>query len=67
MRSVTGHLRKGSNMKLTDRPTMKPSAAIDILVAKVLPKLHDVWEHDALVVAIQALEGSEKDDSQRSY
>ena len=54
-------------MKLTDRPTMKPSAAIDILVAKVLPKLHDVWEHDALVVAIQALEGSEKDDSQRSY
>ena len=60
------HLRKG-NKDMSDKPTMKPSAAIDILVAKVLPKLHDVWEHDALVLAIQALEGSEKDDNQRSH
>ena len=52
---------------MSDKPTMKTSAAIDILVAKVLPKLHDVWEHDALVLAIQALEGSEKDDNQRSH
>ena len=66
MRSVTAHLRKG-NKDMSDRPIMKPSAAIDILVAKVLPKLHDVWEHDALVLAIQALKGSEKDDNQRSH
>jgi len=52
---------------MSDKPTMKTSAAIDILVAKVLPKLHDVWEHDALVLAIQALKGSEKDDNQRSH
>lgn len=52
---------------MNNKPTMKPSAAIDILISKVLPKLHDVWEHDALMLAIQALKGSEKDDNQRSY
>lgn len=34
---------------------MKPSAAIEVLITKVLPKLRDTWEHDALVLAIEAL------------
>lgn len=47
---------------MTEAPQIKPSAAIDILISKVLPKLHDVWEHDALVLAIQALERGEQDE-----
>ena len=34
---------------------MKPSTALTILITKVLPKLRDTWEHDALVLAIEAL------------
>lgn len=34
---------------------MKTSAAIEVLITKVLPKLRDTWEHDALVLAIEAL------------
>ena len=34
---------------------MKPDTAIEVLITKVLPKLRDTWEHDALVLAIEAL------------
>ena len=34
---------------------MKPDTAIEVLITKVLPKLYDTWEHDALVLAIEAL------------
>lgn len=40
---------------MTDAPQIKPSAAIEVLITKVLPKLRDTWEHDALVLAIEAL------------
>lgn len=46
------HLRKGEPMQIN----MKPSTALTVLITKVLPKLHDTWEHDALVLAIEALE-----------
>ena len=34
---------------------MKPDTALTVLITKVLPKLRDTWEHDALVLAIEAL------------
>lgn len=40
---------------MTDAPQIKPTAAIKVLITKVLPKLRDTWEHDALVLAIEAL------------
>lgn len=50
---------------MTDAPQIKPSAAIEVLITKVLPKLRDTWEHDALVLAIEALK--EKYDSNNSH
>ena len=37
-------------------PHIKPSAAIDILISKVLPRIRDPWERDAVALAIEALE-----------
>ena len=34
---------------------MKPDTALTVLINKVLPKLRDTWEHDALVLAIEVL------------
>ena len=48
-----------------DDVRMKPDTALTILIAKVLPKLRDTWEHDALVLAIEALK--EKHDSNNSH
>ena len=45
----------GVAVKCMTSPKIKSSAAIDIIANKILPKCRDTWEHDALVLAIEAL------------